>query len=342
LDRTFVPILTNCRGFSALGLELTFRNFYGAIAVTHTMRMFLLSLSFIILLAAFVYHFAALMLFNALVPKDDNTKLIAGAVSYGRDHRQQLDIYAPSNATEPLPIMLFVYGGSWNYGNREGYEFIGRAFAARGYLTLVMDYRLMPDNRFPAFVEDVASALAWAEKEGQNYGGDPKRIFAVGHSAGAYNLAMAVLDKHYLEAAGADLTALRGVATLAGPFDFLPLDTKVTTATFGQEPDLAKTQPVNYARADAPPFCLLTGIDDTTVYPKNSRALEKTLREKGAEVELHEYKGLGHVGILLALAKPFRNPVTPVIEDILAFFAKHDVKQESEASQFRNTGSFKK
>lgn len=289
------------------------------------MQMFLLSAGLGLLALALAYHFAALRVFNAVVPKDANAELVGEAVAYGPDARQKLDIYAPRNAGGPLPILLFVYGGSWKDGHRGGYEFVGRTFAVRGYLTLVMDYRLMPENRFPAFVQDVARAIAWVEKEGKRFGGDPGRIFAVGHSAGAYNLSMAILNQQYFNAAGVDPSAIRAVATLAGPFDFLPLDTKTTIETFGSEPDLILTQPITYARADAPPFLLMTGTVDTTVFPKNSRAMDKVLREKGATSELREYQGLGHVRILMAIAKPFRSQAMPVLEDILAFFAKHDV-----------------
>ena len=290
------------------------------------MRMFLLSASFIILLVAIAYHYAALKIFNGLVTKDANTTQVAFDIAYGPEARQKLDIYAPSNVVGPLPVLLFVYGGSWRDGYRQGYEFAGRSFAANGYLTLVMDYRLMPKNRFPAFVQDVATAIAWAGKQGWQYGGDPKRIFLVGHSAGAYNLSLAILNQKYLDAAGVDLASVRAVATMAGPFDFLPLDTKTTIETFGREPELAVTQPITYARAGVPPFLIMTGTADTTVKPKNSRALDKRLREVGATSVLREYQGVGHLGILLALAKPFRSAASTELQDILSFFAKYDVK----------------
>ncbi|MGB8314163.1 MAG: alpha/beta hydrolase, partial [Aestuariivirga sp.] len=237
------------------------------------MRNLLNVLALLLIIGGLAYHFAALRIFNALVPKDAGTLRVAGAVAYGPDPREKLDIYAPATAKGPLPILLFINGGSWNDGARGDYEFVGRAFAARGYLTLAMDYRLTPENPFPSFVQDAAMALAWAGKHGAEYGGDPTRIFAVGHSAGAYNLTLAILDEHYLRQAGADPAALRAVATLAGPFDFLPLDTRVTIDTFGKVADLAATQPINFARKNVPPFLLLTGTADTTVYPKNSRAL---------------------------------------------------------------------
>jgi len=286
------------------------------------MRILINFLAIALIVGGLAYHFAALKIFNALVSKDAGTTLVAGAITYGPDPRQRLDIYAPEGTKAGLPILLFVNGGSWNDGARGDYEFAGRAFAARGYLTITMDYRILPQNQFPAFVQDVALAIAWAQKEGERYGGDPRRIFAVGHSAGAYNLSLAVLDKHYLREAGADPQALRAIATLAGPFDFLPLDTRVTIDTFGKVADPATTQPINYVSAEAPPFLLLIGTSDTTVYPKNSRSLAKRLGEVGAIVELKEYEGMGHAQLMLALAKPLRKKASPVYEDILDFFAR--------------------
>ena len=286
------------------------------------MRILINVLAIALIIGGLAYHFAALKIFNTLVAKDGGTTLLAEAVSYGPEPRQRLDIYAPEGTNAALPILLFVNGGSWNDGARGDYEFAGRAFAAKGYLTITMDYRLLPQNHFPDFVQDVAMAIAWAQKEAPRYGGDPNRIFAVGHSAGAYNLALAVLDKHYLKEAGADAKSLRAIATLAGPFDFLPLDTRVTIDTFGKVANPATTQPINYVSAEAPPFLLLTGTADTTVYPKNSRSLAKHLESVGAEVELKEYDGMGHAQIMLALAKPLRRKASPVYEDILHFFGK--------------------
>ena len=219
------------------------------------MKAFVFTFAVLLIVGGFTYHFAALKVFNALVSKDAETKIVAEEVSFGADPRQQLDIYAPIDAKSPIPIVLFVYGGSWSDGDRSNYEFVGRAFAASGYLTLVMDYRLHPAHKFPAFVEDVARAISWAEHQGASFGGDPSSIFVVGHSAGAYNASLAILDTHYLKDADADPSAIRGVATLAGPFDFLPLDTDVTIATFGDVEDLASTQPINFARSEAPRFC---------------------------------------------------------------------------------------
>jgi acetyl esterase/lipase len=267
----------------------------------------------LLVVGGLAYHFAALQIFDALVPKDESSIRWQTDMAYGPDARQKLDIYMPRESSGLLPMVLFVHGGSWKEGNKNGYAFAGRALAAKGYMTLVMNYRLHPKDRYPAFVEDVALALRWAAENGQSLSGDPKRLFAMGHSAGAYNIAQAVLDENY----ASGRPKLAGVITLAGPFDFLPLDSPTTIEVFGKVPDLAATQPVNHVRADAPPFLLLHGSADTTVFPRNATALQKALQKVGVEATLKIYEGVSHAGILLALAKPLRK--TPVLDDAVQF-----------------------
>jgi acetyl esterase/lipase len=281
--------------------------------VAQGMRKILTIVAALLIAGGLAYHFAALEIFDALIPKDQDGVLWQSDMAYGPDPRQKLDIYMPYVTKGPVPMVLFVHGGSWQEGNKRGYSFVGRALAARGFMTLVINYRLHPKNRYPAFVDDVALALRWAADNGKSLGGDPDRLFAMGHSAGAYDIAMAVLDERYAD----HRPKLSGVVTLAGPFDFLPLDSKITIKVFGDVPDLPATQPINHVTADAPPFLILHGSADTTVYPKNAIALDKALRAKGVASELKVYEGISHVGILLAIAKPFRK--TPVLEDAVSF-----------------------
>ena len=269
---------------------------------------------------ASILVFSALAVFNALVPVDGGVSRVAQNVVYGPDPRQRLDVYRPEGKASGLPVLVFCYGGAWDSGDRTLYDFAGRSFAAAGYITILFDYRLVPEARFPAFVEDTAAAIGWAANHAGEYGGDGSRIFLVGHSAGAYNVAMAALDPRYLRAAGVDPAVIAGVATLSGPFEFLPLDDPATIAAFGQVKDLAATQPVNAVSNGAPPFLLLTGDRDRTVYPRNSQRLAARLAEAGVTAKLVLYEGLGHVDVLTALARPLRWRA-PVLDDIKAFFA---------------------
>jgi acetyl esterase/lipase len=276
-------------------------------------------LCFLLLIGGLLYHFAALKVFNFLVPQDQGSELLASGVAYGVEPDQTLYVFRPKQAKPNLPILIFVHGGSWQEGNAADYGFVGRAFAAQGFVTFVINYRKHPKYPYPSFVQDVAMSLKWISSNAARFGGDAQKIFLVGHSAGAYDVALAVLDQHYFEEAGAKADSVRGVATLAGPFDFLPLDSDITQEVFGKITDLQNTQPIRFVRKDAPPFLILHGSADKTVYPKNAKSLFKHFTDIGAPAKLIEYQGVSHVGILLYIAKPLRGNA-PVLSDIVTFF----------------------
>lgn len=176
----------------------------------------------------------------------------------------------------------------------------------------------MPEVRFPTFLDDCARAVRWISDHAHEHGGDPQRIVLVGHSAGAYNAMMLALDRAYLRNAGVDAQSIRGAAGLAGPYDFIPFDVDATRNAFGQAPDPQATQPIRFARLDAPPLLLLWGEDDTTVGPRNLQSLERATRAAGGAVETKLYPGIDHAAILLALSRPFRGRA-PVLEDVTEF-----------------------
>lgn len=255
--------------------------------------------------------------FDRLVPKDRGAGPVMRGAVYGPDPRHRLDLYAPARLAEGrlLPVIVFLYGGSWASGLRQGYGFAGRALAAQGFLAAVPDYRLVPDIRFPAFLEDCAAAVRWVAEHAARFGGDPERIVLAGHSAGAYNAAMLALDPQWL---GGERSRVRGLIGLAGPYDFLPLKGPATLAAFGEAPDLAATQPVGFASNGGPPALLLHGAEDRTVSPRNSRRLAEALQEGGGKAEARLYPRIGHIAILTALARPFRRRA-PVLADMAAF-----------------------
>lgn len=253
--------------------------------------------------------------FDALVPKDGGAARVASAISYGEGPRRMLDVYAPATRGADRPVILFFYGGSWNSGTRSGYAFVGRALAARGFVVVIPDYRLVPKVRYPGFVEDGAAAVRWTEAHVRDFGGDPGRIVLMGHSAGAYIAAMLAVDRRWL---GEDARRVRGFVGLAGPYDFAPFDVDVARAAFGDWPRPEETQPVTWAGAGDPPSLLLVGAEDKTVQPRNSEALAAKLRAGGVAADLRSYPKLGHVGLLLAIARPFRGRA-PVLDDVARF-----------------------
>ena len=249
---------------------------------------------------------------NALTPSAGYS--VQHDLTYGQDPRQRLDLYVPDGATADAPLLIFFYGGNWQSGAKELYGFAGQAFASRGYVTAIPDYRLYPQVRYPAFIEDAAAAVAWLHAR------EPGRpIHLVGHSAGAYLAAMLALDPRWLGAHGAMPCALVAAAVgLAGPYDFLPLQDPTLQQIFGPGPASPDSQPIHHVSPDAPPMLLLTGDADRTVWPRNSQALAQRLAADGVPAELRVYEGIGHVGIVAALGAPLRF-VAPTLADADAF-----------------------
>ncbi|MGI4942742.1 MAG: alpha/beta hydrolase [Janthinobacterium lividum] len=258
-------------------------------------------------------------LLNATVPSYGVS--VTRDVAYAEGPRRRLDIYRPSGSGGKVPLVVFLYGGSWRTGSKEMYGFVALPLAARGAVVIVPDYRLYPEVAFPAFLDDNARAVAWAHAHASELGADPSRVFLVGHSAGAYNAAMLGLDPRLLAAAGYDRRRLAGIVGLAGPYDFLPItgeDIKPVFATVGDGP---LSQPVSYVDGRNPPMLLLAGDADTTVNPRNTIALAEKVRAAGGSVEARILPGIGHIGIVIAFAPLFRSRA-PVLDDVWAFIVR--------------------
>jgi len=247
---------------------------------------------------------------------------VAEGVPFG-SHGQTLDIWAPDPMPAgKLPVVIFWYGGGWAKGDRASYAFAGRALAREGFLVVIPDYRKVPQVRFPAFLDDGAEAVAWVEQNVAERGGDPKRLAFMGHSAGAYQAIMLALDSKRLTAAGADPANVKAAVGLSGPYDFYPFTSDRAVAAFSQWPNPAETQPITFARADAPALLLATSDGDTTVRARNANNLAAKLRGLGAPVEVKNYGPLSHEEVVMALSVPFRSK-GPVLADSVAFLRAH-------------------
>ena len=247
------------------------------------------------------------------------SRLVANGVAYGSGERHTLDIYAPEGKG-PFPVLVFLYGGGWDSGTRSIYRFLGGAFASHGLVTVIPDYRLYPQVRFPAFVQDCAAAVRWTRDNIGHYGGEPGPFFLMGHSAGAYNAAMIGLNPEYLAQAGMARSDLRGVIGVSGPYDFVP-DTDELRDIFGPPEQYPSTQPINFVDGHEPPMLLLTGTADTTVKPGNTTRLAARIQEKGGVVEARYYKGIDHIEIIGAVGTPIRF-LAPTLRDSLLFMGR--------------------
>lgn len=251
---------------------------------------------------------------NAVVPGDAGARRVVRGAAYGPDPRQRLDVYAPA-APGPHPVVVFFYGGGWAAGSRDDYGFVGEALAGKGIVAIVADYRLVPQVRFPAFVEDGAAAVRWAAVNAAAHGGNPDRIAVMGHSAGSYIAAMLALDPRFGVA-----DRVNGLVGLSGAFEADPAVRPSMRAAFAGTDDLRTIRPGNFASAAAPPALLLAGAADTVTAPATSVALARTLTAAGAQAEALVYPGIGHKDLVASLARPYRWQA-PVLDDIAGFVA---------------------
>lgn len=262
---------------------------------------------------------------NVLTPGGTHTR--TADVAYGDGPRQKLDIYRPVQPAPAggWPVAVFFYGGSWNSGARGDYAFVGEALAARGILTLVADYRLYPEVRYPDFLRDSAAALAWGLAHASSLGGNPRRVFVMGHSAGAYNAAMLALDARWLQGnpAGAhEPTELAGFIGLAGPYDFLPMTNEDTQPVFFHPNYPAGSQPVSHVSRTAPPTFLGAARDDRLVDPqRNTLGLANRLQALHVPVTVKTYDGVSHATLIGAFGAPLRW-LAPVLDDVVAFIER--------------------
>lgn len=274
---------------------------------------------FTLAMAAFMAACSPIKVLNALTPSSTFTK--TRGIAYGDDPRQKLDIYRPVPAVSNAPVVVFFYGGSWNSGAKDDYAFVGEALASRGIVAVIADYRLYPQVRYPAFLQDGAQAVAWAVNHSAEYGADPKQLYVMGHSSGAYNAAMLALDGRWLKAVGLAPSIFKGWIGLAGPYDFLPIENQDVRPVFFFPDSPPESQPINHVSHDAPPSLLIASTDDTLVNStRNTGGLAKKLREAGVPVEVFYFTRTSHATLVASIAKPLRW-LAPVLDRVTGFIA---------------------
>ncbi len=237
-----------------------------------------------------------------------------------------LDIYRPQSAAPDAPVVLFFYGGSWQMGTREQYRFVGSRLAQQGVVAVVADYRTWPAAGFPAFMGDAAQAVRWTFDHAADYGGNAKRIFIAGHSAGAQIAALLGTDARHLAAVDLKPKDLGGVIGLSGPYDFV-ISGKLEDI-FGPRSQWPEAMAVKFVDGDEPPFLLIHGDGDRTVDVGNSRKLDFALRRKGVDSTLEIISGGNHFVTAAAFYDPERAP--EVLPAVRTFIGLDPAESESQ------------
>jgi len=251
------------------------------------------------------------------IEPDEFEGRIDGGIVFDSEHDLALDIYRPARDAElPRPTIVFFHGGSWQYGSRTDYLFVGVELARRGFNVVIPDYRKFPSVTYPAFVEDAAAAFAWVYREIDGYGGDPASIILAGHSAGAHSAVMLATDGCFLARHALSPTTIRGVIGLAGPYHFTPRS-KTLTKIFNGAENFPAMQAGNFVDGDEPPMVLLHGEEDNTVNRINVRTLSEALEQVGICHQKRIYPEVGHIGMIGAFTWAYESE--PIVSDVEAF-----------------------
>ena len=198
-------------------------------------------------------------------------------IAYGPDPAQQsLDVYRPkASEGKKLPVIVSVHGGGWVYGDKERYQFYCMNLAQRGFAVVNFTYRLAPENKYPASLEDTNSVFTWVLANGEKYGFDTEHIFAVGDSAGAHNLALySSICTNPQYAAGYPFQPPKGfrptaIALNCGAYQIDTSKKDLTTALMadflpekGSPKELEMINVVNHITGDYPPTFFMTCTED--------------------------------------------------------------------------------
>ncbi len=230
--------------------------------------------------------------------------------------KHKLDLYLP-RGQKGVPVLFFVHGGTWKSGDRKVYAKLGEVFASRGVAAAIISYRLSPQVQHPAHIQDVARAFAWTRDHVARYGGDPKRLVAMGHSAGAHLVALLATNEKYLKAEHCSLADLRGVVAVSGIYTIPPVG---LAKVFGADPDgLKDASPAAHVTGRQPPFLVVYGDKDFPLFNLFGEQMARALRDAGSDAETLKADGRDHITIVTHLMK--EDDATR--RAVMAFVQKH-------------------
>lgn len=240
------------------------------------------------------------------------------------NERHKLDLYVREKG-ESLPIIVFVHGGGWSMGNKSMYPGIGEILADTGFLVAKIGYCLSPAVKHPEHVMDVARAVTWLQKNGGKYGGNPDKIYLMGHSAGGHLISLLALDHKYLKSSGGKLKSIRGVISISGvykldyreKFGYADGIKNLITPVFGDDINILKdASPINHLGNSAPPFLLLWSENEMFFIDIQSKMMLKKMKDAGCSVRGYEIKKRNHASIMTEFGK-YDDPSFVIFKDWL-------------------------
>ena len=240
-------------------------------------------------------------------------------IAYGDKPRQKMDVYSPKNANN-LPVIVFIYGGSWVRGSKQGYAPVAASLARMGYVVVTPDYRLYPEVKFPDFVDDGAAAVAWTVGNIKEFGGNNKNINIIGHSAGGMIGALVTVEPKYLEKTRSNPAVIKRLVGLAGSYNS-PLETDFFRKIFPDRPKKPPFRAVNVIGSTTSEMLLIHGAKDKLIPFKESPEMAEAYLSAGGQAKAIIMPGLGHTGVMLNLVWPL-NKLRPKMASLITGFVK--------------------
>lgn len=273
-----------------------------------------------------VARLGGLLLVLAWVAAAHAAPTVSKNVPYSADggRATSLDVYAPAGAKN-LPVMVWIHGGAWQFGDKGQVQAKPEAFGGKGFVLVSINYRMLPDASPGEQAADVAQALGWVHAHIQQYGGDADRIFVMGHSAGAHLAALVATDNRYLERQGMHLRDIKGVILLDGAAYDVPRQLELAPLAgmkemylkvFGDDPAVQRdVSPISHVAAGKgiPPFLILH-VADRRDSRLQSEALAEKLSAAGSKSRAVPAEGKTHMTINSELGEPDDAPTAAVFE----------------------------
>lgn len=253
----------------------------------------------------------------------------------GSSHpKHQLDLYLPTAGSGQWPVVVFVHGGFWRPMDRRTLQFftglhgaVGVAFANRGVATAVISYRQFPDaESIPDALEDVSRAVRYVIDNIGQHGGDPKRIYIMGHSAGGTMTSLLAVHPQYLEQVGIKQDQVRGFVCLAAAYDLADLVTGVESVladrvrrSVKDDNGLKRFSSLLHVRSDHPPMLIVVGTGESPALLGQHRRMSEALRSAGGDARSVEIPGEDHMDLVMHLSRTEDR----ALSEVLQFIERH-------------------
>lgn len=251
--------------------------------------------------------FTAFLVLALVSPLPADEPKVQRGIPYAepKNERQTLDVHAPT-AGKDLPVVVWIHGGGWRRGDKGDVHHKPKAFIDKGFVLVSINYRFVPNVKVNQIAEDVAKAIRWTHDHAKEYGGDPKRIIVMGHSAGAQLAALACTDDRYLKAEKLPLSIIKACVPVDGDTYDVPLQIKTVEdkraksyrMTFGDEESQKNLSSVTHVAKgkNIPPFLILHVADHPETKAQSQR-LVKALQDAGISAKAYPAAGKNHTTI---------------------------------------------